>query len=138
MKVAVVPETVQTLAVVDARFTVSPELAVAVSVRGVPTVCVPGLAKLMVCAVSAALKVNVSALLAPPGVITVTLIAPGLSAGEVAVILVDEFTMKLVAAVLPNMTEVAPVRLVPVSVTEAPPASGPLLGLIPVNVGAVS
>ena len=40
--VAVVPLTVQTVAVVDAKLTVNPELAVAVSVSGVPTVCVAG------------------------------------------------------------------------------------------------
>ena len=49
--VAVVPETVQTLVVADVKATARPELAVAESVSGVPTVCVPGLAKVMVCAV---------------------------------------------------------------------------------------
>ena len=49
INVAVVPETVQMPVVVDVKVTASPELAVAESVRGVPTVCVPGLAKLMVC-----------------------------------------------------------------------------------------
>ena len=48
--VAVVPETVQTESVVDAKLTASVELAEATSVSGVPTVCVPGLAKVMVCA----------------------------------------------------------------------------------------
>jgi hypothetical protein len=37
--VAVVPETVQTLAVVEAKLTARMELAVAESVSGVPTVC---------------------------------------------------------------------------------------------------
>jgi hypothetical protein len=50
-KVAVAPLTVHTLGVVEAKETVSPEVAVAESVNGVPTVCVPGLAKVMVCAV---------------------------------------------------------------------------------------
>jgi hypothetical protein len=36
--VAVVPETVQTLAVVEPKLTARPELAVAESVSGVPTV----------------------------------------------------------------------------------------------------
>ena len=49
--VAVAPLTVQTLAVVEAKLTVRPEVAVAVRLSGVPTVCAPGLAKLMVCAV---------------------------------------------------------------------------------------
>src|SRR5271157_2790819 len=58
MNVAVVPLTVQTLAVVEAKDTVRPELAVAESVSGFPTVCVPGLAKVMVCAIGAALTVK--------------------------------------------------------------------------------
>ncbi len=47
MKLATVPETVQMLCVVEVKVTAKPELAVATSVSGVPTVCVPGLAKLM-------------------------------------------------------------------------------------------
>ena len=50
INVAVVPETVQTLVVAEVKVTVRPELAVAESVSGVPTVCGPGLAKVMVCA----------------------------------------------------------------------------------------
>ena len=34
------------------------------------------------------------------------------------------------------MTAVAPVKPVPVTVTEVPPAVGPLVGLTPVTVGA--
>src|ERR1700691_2255178 len=48
------PDTVQTLVVVDAKATVKPEVAVAVSVNGVPTTCVPGLLKVMVCVGSGA------------------------------------------------------------------------------------
>src|SRR5271157_1206333 len=58
MNVAVVPLTVQMLVVVEAKATVGPELAVAESVSGFPTVCVPGLAKVMVCAIGAALTVK--------------------------------------------------------------------------------
>ena len=43
-------ETVQTLGVVEAKLTTKPELAVVERVKGVPTVCAPRLAKLMVCA----------------------------------------------------------------------------------------
>ena len=57
-------------------------------------------------------------------------------AGAVAVIWVAVFTITPVAAVVPNLTPVAPVRLVPVMVTEVPPAVGPEVGLIPVTVGA--
>ena len=44
--------------------------------------------------------------------------------------------MKLVAAVAPKLTAVAPVKPVPVMVTEVPPASGPAVGLTAVTVGA--
>lgn len=49
--VAVAPETVQTLGVVEAKETGRPELAVAESASGTPTVCVPGLLNVMNCAV---------------------------------------------------------------------------------------
>jgi len=52
--VAAVPETVQTVCVAEAKLTARPEVAVPVSVNGVPTVCVAGVAKVIVCAVSAA------------------------------------------------------------------------------------
>ena len=55
-----------------------------------------------------------------------------------AVIEVVEMTVTLVAAVVPNMTALAPVKLVPVMVTEVPPAGGPAGGLTPVTVGAAS
>jgi hypothetical protein len=46
--VAAVPLTVQTPVVVELKLTVRPELAEATSDNGAPTVCVPGLAKLIV------------------------------------------------------------------------------------------
>jgi hypothetical protein len=60
MNAAVALLTVQIPVVVEVKDTVRPELAVAESVRGVPTVCVPGLAKVMVCAIGAALTVKLS------------------------------------------------------------------------------
>jgi len=57
-------------------------------------------------------------------------------AGEVAVIDVDELKVKPVAAVPPKLTAVTPVKLVPVMVTDVPPAVGPDAGEIPVMVGA--
>lgn len=58
----------------------------------------------------------------PPGVVTVTLTVPSEPAGAVAVICVALFTITLVAAVPPKLTPVAPVKLVPVMTTVAPPA----------------
>ena len=71
----------------------------------------------------------------PPGVVTVTCTVPE-PAGEVAVILVADSTLTPVAALAPNLTVLAPVRFVPVIVTEVPPAAGPLVGSTFVTVGA--
>ena len=74
----------------------------------------------------------------PPGVVTVTFTVPGASAGAVAVTCVAELTTMWVDAVVPKCTEVAPVKLVPVMITEVPPACGPEVGLIEVTVGGAS
>src|SRR5437764_823305 len=70
------------------------------------------------------------------GVVTVTSTVPAAPAGEVAVIEVAEATVKVVAGVAPNLTAVAPVKLVPVMVTEVPPAVEPVVGERAVTVGA--
>ena len=49
--------------------------------------------------------------------------------------LVALLTVKLVAAVVPNLTVLAPVKPVPVTVTEVPPVLGPELGATAVTVG---
>ena len=51
-----------------------------------------------------------------------------------AVICVSETTVKD-AGVPPNVTPVAPVKLLPVIVTVVPPAAGPVAGLTPVTLG---
>ena len=71
----------------------------------------------------------------PPGVVTVTSTAPAEPAGLAAVICVALSTVKLAALAEPNCTAVAPVKLVPVMVTDVPPASGPLVGEMLVTVG---
>ena len=71
----------------------------------------------------------------PPVVVTVTSTVPVAPGGAVAVMLVALLTVKFVALVAPNLTAVAPVRLVPVIVTVVPPVAGPVLGLSPVTVG---
>lgn len=74
----------------------------------------------------------------PPGFVTVTVTAPRLPAGVVAVIVVELTTTTLVAAALPNVT-VAPVaKFVPVIVTAVPPPAGPLLGDTLVTVGGAT
>ena len=76
------------------------------------------------------------ALLVPPGVVTNTLAVPALPAGVVAVIEVGLTTLRAVAATPPIVTAVAPVKPVPVIVTDCPPTSGPDDGLMAVTVGA--
>ena len=58
--------------------------------------------------------------LVPPAVVTVTSTVP-VPADEVAVIWVALLTLKKPAALPPNLTAVAPVKLVPVIVTLVPP-----------------
>jgi hypothetical protein len=53
-----------------------------------------------------------------------------------AVIWVALLTVNEAAAVLPNLTMVAPVKLLPVIVTLVPPVVGPAFGPIDVTVGA--
>ena len=72
----------------------------------------------------------------PPGVVTVTSTVPD-PAGATAVMEVADTTLKEVAAVEPNLTAVAPVRFVPVTVTEVPPAVEPEGGLTEVTTGAL-
>ena len=60
---------------------------------------------------------------------------PADSAGDVAVMEVAEFTVTAVAVMVPNITVAEEVKLVPVMVTEVPPAVGPLVGVIDVTVG---
>jgi hypothetical protein len=50
--------------------------------------------------------------------------------GVVAVISVSESTVKLAAGAAPNLTDVAPPRLVPVIVTRVPPVTDPDGGAI--------
>jgi hypothetical protein len=70
----------------------------------------------------------------PPGVVTLTSTKP-VPVGEVAVIDVAELKVKLAVAA-PKVTAVTPVKLVPVIVTDVPPAAGPAAGEIEVIVGA--
>jgi hypothetical protein len=70
-----------------------------------------------------------------PLTVIVTVTAPALPAGVLAVIWVALTTTTLVAAVAPNVT-VAPVaKFVPVIVTAVPPAVGPPIGETLVTVG---
>jgi len=63
-----------------------------------------------------------------PGLVTVTVTAPALPAGVVAVICVLLLTTTLVAAAAPNATVAPEAKFAPVIVTAVPPAVDPLLG----------
>jgi hypothetical protein len=67
--------------------------------------------------------------------VTVTVTAPTLPAGLVAVIVVLFTTTTFVAAVLPNVTVAPGAKFVPVTVTAVPPATGPLFGTTLLTVG---
>ncbi len=70
----------------------------------------------------------------PPGVLTSTETVPTPWAGAVTVTVVAVLLV-MGAFVPPKVTEVAPVRLVPVMTTEVPPAMGPASGLRVLIVG---
>jgi len=73
-----------------------------------------------------------------PPLVTVTVTGPPLPAGVIAVMVVLLTTVTLVAEALPNVTVAPEAKLVPVIVTEVPPAVEPLFGLTPLTVGATT
>jgi hypothetical protein len=73
--------------------------------------------------------------LVPPGVATVTSNVPRVPVGDVAVMELGLFTLKFAAGAVPNFTALAPVKPVPVMVTDVPPVLGPEAGLMEVTVG---
>jgi hypothetical protein len=72
----------------------------------------------------------------PPGVVTRTSTAPAACGGVTAVIEVRLVTVKLAAAVPPNVTAITPVKFLPAMMTLVPPAVGPLFGETEATVGA--
>src|SRR5256885_16812959 len=77
-------------------------------------------------------------MLVPFGVTTVTsTVVPAVPAGAVTVICVELLTVTPLAATVPNLTDVAPEKVVPVRTTEVPPPAGPGGGLRPAPPGAV-
>ena len=73
-------------------------------------------------------------LLVPKLEVTVTVTMPFGSAGAMAVMLESEFTT-MVAGTAPKSTAKAPVKLLPVMVTDVPPAPDPFLGEMAVTTG---
>ena len=122
-------------ALFDQVYGLLPPFAVSVVEYGVPTL--PGGSDVVVTAGGGMyLKLsNGLAGLVPAGAVTVTLTVP-VPAGEVAVIEVAELTTTPVAAAVPNLTAVAPVKLIPEILTLVPPAAGPDFGDTEVTQGA--
>jgi hypothetical protein len=73
-----------------------------------------------------------------PLTVTVTVAAPALPAGLVAVSVVLFTKLTLVAAVPPNVTVAPAAKFVPVIVTAVPPATGPLFGDTLLTVGTTA
>jgi hypothetical protein len=75
--------------------------------------------------------------LVPLPVVTRTSTVPE-PAGAKTVILLADCTQNHLALVLPNLTDVAPLRLAPVMTTVLPPSAGPLAGLRPLTDGTTA
>jgi hypothetical protein len=106
---------------------------------GVPPVGGPvfGLTAVMV-GVNSKWSAALGALDRPPGIVTVTSTVPTAPAGDIAVIAVEDFTVKLVAFVEPNLTALTFLKKVPSMATTVPPVAGPLLGVTVVTVGSLA
>ena len=121
---------VNELAATPPKFTaVAPPKLVPIIVIDMPDAPLTGLNDVIV---GAGMKVNPANVVVPPGV--VTLILPDAPLPTMAVMLVAELTVNEVAAIPPKLTEVVPVKLVPVIVIDSPTA--PLAGVKKVIVGA--
>jgi hypothetical protein len=77
------------------------------------------------------------ALLLPLAVLTITLAVPALPAGVVQVTAVSLLALGLVQALPPMVMPVALRRLLPLMVTLVPPAVLPVLGVMPLTLGAL-
>ena len=78
-----------------------------------------------------------NASLGPPSVVTIMSTAPALRAGVLQVIVVLFTIVREVAAIPSNVTEVAPVKFVPVIVTLVPPSVLPDDNEMPVILAGV-
>ena len=76
--------------------------------------------------------------LSPPEFVTVTVTAPALLAGVVAVMVVLLTTTTFAAAAEPNVTVAPEAKFVPVMVTAVPPPTEPPFGETPLTVGGAT
>jgi hypothetical protein len=115
---------------------VAPVRSVPVMVTAVPPAAGPllGVTPVTVGATTSVKSSAPEVALVPPGVTTLTSTVP-VRAGLVAVIWVELSIVKLVAAVRPKLTALAPPKFVPVMVTDVPPLVGPALGATALTAG---
>jgi len=125
----------------DTLTALAPVRLVPVSVTGTVAPCRPELG-LIVVSVGAGtvVTVNVTLPLVPPGVVTVTFLAPRAALPPMAKLAVTEvalttLTPLTVTPVPDTLTALVPVRFVPVRVTGTVAPCAPVLGLIVVSVG---
>ncbi len=78
-----------------------------------------------------------NASLGPPPVVTIISYSPALRAGVIQVIVVLFTTLIDATDVTPNVTDVAPVKFVPVIVTVVPPAVLPINGEMSVMLAGI-
>ena len=84
------------------------------------------------------MKDEANIVLGPPPVVTIIPTAPPLSTSGVIQVIVVLFTTLIdVASIPPNVTDVTPIKDVPVIVAFVPPAVLPLNGEMPVMLGGV-
>ena len=134
--VAVMP--VEELTVNDVAAT-PPKLTAVAPVKFVPVIVIVAPVAVLVgvkevivgVGVGAGININPALVAIPPGVVTLTF--PDAPVPTVAIILIDELTVNDVAAVPPKLTDVAPVKFVPVIVIAAPVAA--LVGVKEVILG---
>ena len=84
------------------------------------------------------MKAAASVPVPPKAVVTETATVPAVPEGSFTMSLVELFDVIEVTNLVPNLTEVTVVKLVPVTVTVVPPAAGPVDGVTLVMVGAVT
>jgi hypothetical protein len=116
---------------------IAPVRFVPVSVTPTVVPCTPLTGEIPLSVGRAVVTVNVTALLVPPGVVTVTLCGPVAAVLEMLNVAVTDVAVALTPlnVIPPRELIVAPVRFIPASVTGTEVPCIPLAGKIPVSVG---
>lgn len=117
---------------------VAPVKSLPLIVTSVPPAVLPVNGKIPLIEAGVTKVKEANMLLGPPPVRTITPAAPTGPSGVIQVSVVSSTTVILVETALPNATDVAPVRFVPVIVTIFPPALFPAGGeIVLINGGVI-